>query len=90
MNIRDLDKEIMGKIGSGNSFKNENVINWKNWLNEYKFLPGHPTSLMPGFLSFWPEKLNKNKKMSFFSLPRSQKSTLFQKSTFSLYPNSML
>ena len=41
-NIRDLGEEILDKICLEDSFKNKNVINWKNWLKEYKFLPGHP------------------------------------------------
>jgi len=36
--IRELGLEILKKIDS----KNENVIKWKNWLSEYRFLPGHP------------------------------------------------
>ena len=35
--IRELGLEILKKIDS----KNENVIKWKNWLSEYRFLPGH-------------------------------------------------
>lgn len=36
--IRELGLEILKKIDS----KNEKVMNWKGWLNEYIFLPGHP------------------------------------------------
>jgi cytosine deaminase len=36
--IRELGLEILKKIDS----KNEKVMNWKGWLNEYRFLPGHP------------------------------------------------
>jgi len=36
--IRELGLEILKKIDS----KNEKVMNWKGWLNEYGFLPGHP------------------------------------------------
>lgn len=39
--IRSLGEEILGKIVSKNSFKNENVINWKNWLQLYDFRPEH-------------------------------------------------
>lgn len=35
--IRDLGEQILGEIGSENGFKNENVINWKNWLQLYNF-----------------------------------------------------
>ncbi|MHC1753850.1 MAG: nucleoside deaminase [Methanosarcina sp.] len=37
--IRSLGEEILGKIGSKNGFKNENVNNWKNWLQLYDFCP---------------------------------------------------
>jgi len=36
--IRSLGTGILEKIGS----QNENVINWKSWLQKYNFLPGHP------------------------------------------------
>ena len=36
--IRELGLEILKKIDS----KNENVIKWKNWLSEYRFLSDHP------------------------------------------------
>jgi tRNA(Arg) A34 adenosine deaminase TadA len=36
-NIRDLGEQILGEIGSENNFKNENVVNWKNWLQLYNF-----------------------------------------------------
>lgn len=34
-NIRDLGEKILEKISS----ENENIINWKNWLQEYDFSP---------------------------------------------------
>jgi len=34
-NIRDLGVRILEKIGS----ENENIINWKNWLQKYNFSP---------------------------------------------------
>lgn len=37
-NIRNLGAGILKKIGS----QNENVINWKNWLQKYNFLAEYP------------------------------------------------
>ncbi|HII81203.1 MAG TPA: nucleoside deaminase [Methanosarcina sp.] len=37
--IRGLGEEILSKIGSKAGFRNEKVINWKNWLQLYKFRP---------------------------------------------------
>jgi tRNA(Arg) A34 adenosine deaminase TadA len=37
--IRGLGEEILGKIGSKKDPKNENTINWKNWLHLYDFCP---------------------------------------------------
>lgn len=36
--IRDLGDRILDKIGS----QSENIINWKNWLQEYRFFPEYP------------------------------------------------
>ena len=36
--IRDLGEGILEKIGS----QSENIINWKNWLQEYDFFPEYP------------------------------------------------
>ena len=36
--IRDIGEGILEKIGS----QSENIINWKNWLQEYDFFPEYP------------------------------------------------
>jgi hypothetical protein len=37
-NIRSLKAGILKEIGS----QNENIINWKSWLQKHNFLPEYP------------------------------------------------
>jgi tRNA(Arg) A34 adenosine deaminase TadA len=39
--IRDLGARLLGEIDS----ENENVINWKDWLQKYRFSPEYPDDL---------------------------------------------
>jgi len=49
-NIREVGSEILNEIDS----KNEKVIDWKSWPDEYKFVSIILVRLMPGLMSCWP------------------------------------
>jgi cytosine deaminase len=40
--IRSLGEELLREIGSRSGFKDKDIVYWKNWLHEYRFLPGCP------------------------------------------------